>query len=415
MISRMDETDSIEPGYPGRGYDPTPGFTDLQWYMFHQRNVAYFAAFSSADYDETRALATARGIVEHLPHLGEAYRGADSGRLIPDDVLRQLVTIETVDSLDGFPERWLTGGGMDVYADPALPFFRVRMARLADGPDAQGRRGFLLVWVSHVIAEGTDSAALSRSRVTAHAEAAPGRETPRGTAFGARAFAGFAAVMHLLVSRMVTPHPGNIAAATRAVPRRRLSDMARALGVRQRALLMALVAAVISGGGLPGGKKKMSTTYSTIDDGGGANRDSFMRMRMLFALLDNAPDFPTFARAVDAHLTATESRESGFNAEMNAAAIRYHRRIAGALPFLYGPKVFAFMPYDFVFGLIPPHRLTGPLSAGLMEPVYAGATQPGINGCVVVPGKQMVTFNFFMEESLLPNVARLDRLLANGA
>src|SRR5690349_3600363 len=98
----MSET-TITPGYPGRGYDPTAGFTDLQWYMFHQRNAAFFAAFSREDYDDARGLATARGIVEHLPHLAEAYRGADPSRPLPDDVLRRLVRIETVDTLDGFP------------------------------------------------------------------------------------------------------------------------------------------------------------------------------------------------------------------------------------------------------------------------------------------------------------------------
>ncbi|HHY49892.1 MAG TPA: hypothetical protein GYA10_09115 [Alphaproteobacteria bacterium] len=140
-----------------------------------------------------------------------------------------------------------------------------------------------------------------------------------------------------------------------------------------------------------------------------------MRMRMLFALIPNAPGFADFARATDRRLAAAEARETGFNAEMNAAAIAVHRRLSALLPWLYGPKVFAFMPYDFVFGLIPPHRLAGPLSAGLMEPVYAGATQPGINGCVVVPGRELVTFNFFMEERLVPNMARLDDLLAEEA
>lgn len=407
-------SDLILPGRPGRGYDPTAGFTDLQWYMFHQRNVAYFAAFSSADYDADGAVAAARGILEHLPHLGEGFRGAVPDALPSDDLLRRIVEVETVGTFEGFPDRWLVPGGADVYADPALPFFRVRIARLADGPDAHGRRAFVLVWVSHVFAEGTDSARLARSQSARH-EAPPAvPPVPSGVARRARAFARFAAVMHLVVSRLYTPHPGRIAAATRAVPRRQLADMARALGVRQRALLMALIAAVISGAGSPAGKRRMSTTYSTVDNGGGERRDSFMRMRMLFALLDNAADFPAFARAVDARLAASEADESGFNAEMNAAAIGFHRRLAARLPGLYGPKVFAFMPYDFVFGLIPPHRLAGPLAAGLMEPVYAGAVQPGINGCVVVPGREFVTFNFYMEGDLISHLERLDRILASG-
>jgi hypothetical protein len=97
---------------------------------------------------------------------------------------------------------------------------------------------------------------------------------------------------------------------------------------------------------------------------------------------------------------------------MNAAAIHLHRRLARRMPSLYSPKVFAFMPYDLVFALIPPHRLTGPLSRGLMEPVWAGAVMPGINGCVAVPGRKFVTLNFYLEEDLLPRLADLDALLA---
>ena len=398
------------PGRPGRGYDPTPGFTDLQWYLFHQRNIAYFAAFSARDYDERSAVTSARLLVRMMPQLATAFRGAAPGRRIPDEVLARIVSIETVDTFDGFPEHGLDDG-MSVYADAEVPFFRIRVARLADGPDAAGRRSFVLVWVSHVFVEGTDSAELSRSRPAAHPEAGPAPRSPAPIVFAARLFAAFAIPGHLLASRVVTPHPGRVRCATQAVPRRKFADMARALGVRQRALMMALTAHVISGAGLPGGKRKISTTYSTLGAGGGAHRDPFMRMRMLFAAVENRDDFAGFARALDARLSAAEARESGFNAEMNAAAVRFHRRLARWLPFLYGPKVFAFMPYDLVFALIPPHRLAGPLVGGLLEPVYAGATMPGSNGCVVVPGRAYATFNFYLEEALLPNLARLDRIL----
>ncbi|HHY48569.1 MAG TPA: hypothetical protein GYA10_02315, partial [Alphaproteobacteria bacterium] len=85
MAGRVEE--AVRPGHPGRGYDPTASFTDLQWYLFHQRNVAYFAAFSAADYDDERALATARGIVEHLPQLAAGYRGARPDAALADDIL----------------------------------------------------------------------------------------------------------------------------------------------------------------------------------------------------------------------------------------------------------------------------------------------------------------------------------------
>jgi hypothetical protein len=48
----------------------------------------------------------------------------------------------------------------------------------------------------------------------------------------------------------------------------------------------------------------------------------------------------------------------------------------------------------------------------MIEPVYAGATLAGVNGCVVVPGREQVVLEFALEETLLPHVTRLDRLLA---
>ena len=401
--------DGINPGWPGRGFDPTAHFTDLQWYLFHQRNIVYFAAFSTRDYDAAAALALARRLVGMLPHLGEGYRGAAPGKLPGDDILARVIALETLDSFTGLPDRWLDDGTAAL-RDPDLPFFRLRIGRLADGPDASGRRTFLLVQASHALAEGTDSARLSRSLPTAHPAGRPGRPNPPATRLAARAFAALAIPMHLLVARLWTPHPGTIRVETRAYPRELFSRLARELGVRQRVLFMALVAHVITGAGTPQGRR-VSTTYSTLDAGGGSNRDAFMRMRMLFARFDNHPDFSTFVQALDARLATSEAAEGGFNAEMNAAAIGFHRRLAAWLPFLYSPKIFAFMPYDFVFALIPPHRLGGALTEGFVEPVYSGATMPGINGCVVVPGKDMVTFNFYLEAGLLPQVGRLDRLL----
>ncbi|MDP1731001.1 MAG: hypothetical protein Q8L54_07460 [Devosia sp.] len=401
--------DLIRPGRPGRGYDPTAHFTDLRWYLFHQRNVVYFAAFSTRDHDRPAALALARRVVRLLPHLGEGHRGAAPGRPPGDDLLERLIGIETIDGFAGLPDRWI-GDGMAALSDPGLPFFRVRIGRLADGPDAEGRRSFLLIQASHALAEGADSARLSRSREAAHPAGTARRSTPAAIRFAARAFAALAVPMHLLVARIWTPHSGTIRVETRMFPRALFSRLARKLGVRQRVLFMALVAHVITGAGSRAGRRRVSATYSTLDSEGG-DRDPFMRMRMLFASFENHPEFGAFARKLDARLAAAEASESGFNAEMNAAAVAFHRRLAMRFPWLYSPKVFAFMPYDFVFALIPPHRLAGPLTEGLVEPVYCGATTPGINGCVVVPGRTMVTFNFYLEENLLPRIERLDRIL----
>lgn len=397
----------LRPGWPGRGYEPDAGLTDMQWYMYHQHNVAFFAAFSAVDLDREETLFLLRKLVASAPHFVRFHRGA---REVSDDALSRIVSVETVPDFAGFPECWLDEGDA-VFSDPDLPLFRVRVARLAE-PDAEGRRSFLLVQLSHVLAEGTDSSLLSRSRSAAHTEVRAEKKVPGWIVAAARAFAYVAAPGHLFVSRFSTPHPGKIVAATRVIERGAVAAAARAHGVRQRTLLLGLTAHVISGAGTPDGKRKISSTYSVVDHAGGEHRDSFMRMRMRFAMFENRENFPEFLRALDERLTRAEGAESGFNAEMNAAAIRLHRRLARRMPGLYGPKVFAFMPYDLVFALIPPHRLTGPLSQGLMEPIWAGAVMQGINGCVAVPGRRFVTLNFYLEESLIPRLAGLDARVA---
>lgn len=393
----------------GAQADPTAGFTDLQWYMYHQRNIAFFAAFSSRAFSDDELLDAARSLVELAPQLRLGFAGADPGRPIPDAILRRLISRESVASLDGFPERWLDRGD-EVLADPALPLFRIRYAA-ASSPTPEGRYGFLLVQVSHALVEGADSALLSRSQSAAHPVSISERQAPPLVRAAATGLGAVLAGLHLLAGNLVTVRRGPYRFATRAYPRLLFTDLARQHGVRQRAVFYALAMHALFDAGAPAGKRRMSSTFSTIDDGGGAGRDAYMRMRMLFTVFDNAATFPDFVRAVDARLTEAAAKESGFNSEMNAEGVRMHRRLSRLLPFAYTPKLFQFMPYDVVLGLIPPHRLGGGLTAGLMEPVYAGAALEGANACVIVPNRRLVTFNFYIQQSLLPRVSRLDDML----
>jgi hypothetical protein len=331
---------------------------------------------------------------------------------LADDVLRRLIYRESVATLIGFPDRWLERGG-EVLADPSLPLFRLRHAAAA-APDRDGRAGFLLVLVSHALVEGADSALLSRSLWAAHPLSVGTRRTSPLVKAAATGAGAVLAGLHLVAANIAGRHPGPYRAVTRAVPRRAIQAMARGHGVTQRALLFSLVPATLFDSGTPRGKPRISATYSSIDGGGGADRDTYMRMRMRFAVFDNARDFPAFVRAVDRRLRRAEAKESGFNAEMNAGGVRMHRRLSRLLPVAYSPKLFQFMPYDLVLGLIPPHRLAGPLTGELLEPVYAGALLEGANACVIVPNRRFVTFNFHVQQALVPRVGRLDGLLGRA-
>lgn len=387
--------------------DPTARFTDMQWFMFNQHNVAYYAAFASRPYDTAQLVAIAQRLVDLAPQLKLAYRGANPDAPISEVTLRRLISIETVRSFDGFPDVWVNSAS-EVTSDPDLPLFRIKLAIRQGGPDAQGRAAFLIVRVSHALVEGADSASLTRSRSAAHPVRLSARRTSPLVRLTAAALGRVLAGLHLLAGNTMVIRPGPFRFETRAYPRALFLTLARELEVRQRALFFALVMHVVFDAGTPAGKRRISSTYSTVDAGGGADRDSFMRMRMLFGRFENAPDFAAFARAVDTSLRVSEAKESGFNAEMNAAGLASHRKLSKLIPFAYSPKLFQFMPFDIVIGLIPPHRLYGALTEGLVEPVYCGAETQGANACVIVPGRRMVSFNFFLQQRLIPKVAVLD-------
>ena len=381
--------------------DVTSGFTDMQWYMYHQRNVAFFAAFTSRAFSRDDLLVAARALLDFAPQLGAGFDE------IPDELLREIIDTERVESLDGLPDRWIDRGDA-IFDEPGRPLFRLRHAAL-DRPDGRGRAGFLLVQVSHALVEGADSALLSRSHSAAHPVVRSTRPIPPLARFAGTVFGGVLASLHLLAGNLVNLRPGPFRYRSRAYPRALFSSLARELGVRQRALFFALAMATL----FDQDKRRITSTYSVIDDRGGVGRDAYMRMRMRFAAFDNRRDFTTFVRAVDARLTEAEGHDSGFNDAMNAQGIHIHRKLSRILPFAYTPRLFQFMPYDVVIGLIPPHRLGGPLTLDLIEPVYAGAALEGANACVIVPGREQVSFNFYIEEKLLPRVSRLDTLLAH--
>jgi hypothetical protein len=387
------------------GADPTARFTDMQWYMYHQRNVAFFAAFTSRAFSAADLLVAARGLVALAPQLSEGFGD------LSDELLRRRIYKESVVSLDGFPDRWIDRGD-DVFADPSRPLFRIRYAA-ADQPTADGRAGFLLVQVSHALVEGADSALLARSQSAAHAVTRGERKAAPLVRAAATGLGAVLASLHFLAANLVTVRSGPFRYASRVYPRPLFSSLARQHGVRQRALFFALVMHTLFDAGTARGKRKLTSTYSVIDDGGGADRDAYMRMRMRFASFANRDDLGDYLRAVDAQLTRSEAKESGFNDAMNAEGIRLHRALSRVVPFAYTPKLFQFMPYDIVIGLIPPHRLGGGLTRDLLEPVYAGAALEGANACVVVPNRRQVSFNFYIEEKLLPRVAVLDAALAD--
>ncbi len=64
-----------------------------------------------------------------------------------------------------------------------------------------------------------------------------------------------------------------------------------------------------------------------------------------------------------------------------------------------------------VLTLVPPHRTYGPMTHGMMEPIYCGAWHPAANIVTFCPGRQYVTMNFSMEQRHVDNVDKVMPLL----
>jgi hypothetical protein len=64
-----------------------------------------------------------------------------------------------------------------------------------------------------------------------------------------------------------------------------------------------------------------------------------------------------------------------------------------------------------VLTLVPPHRTYGPMTHGILEPIYCGAWHPAVNIATFCPGREYVTMNFSMEERHIANVGKITALL----
>lgn len=392
--------------------DVMSGLTNIQWYMYHQRNVAFFAAFSTRTLTKTDLAEVAHHLVDHAPQLADGFRAHGDQSPLATELVEQVTCVDRVGHFEGLSDRWISEPS-DINDRSDLPMFRIRVATRSGGADGEGRASFVLVQVSHALVEGADSALLSRSRTTSRERplALPiSKSGSRQTGVKQRSglaktfgtlLGGPAAFGHLLGANLINLRPGPYGYASLVGDRAAISKYAKSQGLRQRPLLFALGLIGLFGQDALSAKKRVTTTYSAIDASGDARSGGFMHMRMLFAAFPTAPDLTTLARSIDDILSRQEGRSAGFNDALNAAALGAHRWLYQRVPGFYNSNVFGFMPYDAVLGLLPPHRLDGPLTSHLMEPVYAGAALDGSNACVIVPGRSKISFNFYAQSAQL--------------
>ncbi len=390
--------------------DPRAGFSDMQWFLYHQRNVVFYAAFSSVPFDRESLDARIAAFAALAPQVTGGYLGARPGQPLDRATVHAISSIEEVDSLDGLPEAWLDGG-FEVFADPKLPLFRFRCANRRGGPDGEGRAGFILIRISHALVEGADSAQLTRSQPTERPGAAEGAvRHPLAVALS-----WIAVPLHLAAANLMPGPKGTRVFATRTFARARIAAAVRALGVRQRSVLYALVLTGLFGAGTRGGKRRVSCLYSTLDNRPELMRDGFIKMRTVQASFRNRPDFAAYVRHIDRRFSELEAADAGFSQSLNTASVHLHRRLNALMPFAYSPKVFALIPFDCVIGLIPPHYFGGPLTEDLLPPAWCGTTTPGLTSCVIVPNRETFALGLYLTPEQASGLRRMDQAYAGLA
>ncbi len=385
-------------------------FTNVQWFMSGQRNTAYFGAFTARPLSPDDVRETVRRMLALAPQFNwredrRGQRHVDARPFALDDIIRY----ETVETLDGLPDMAL-GARPEIFDDSRLPALRVacwtRRTPIPDGPNA-----FLLLQASHALGEGADTAAILRGRPVLRAAAA----APQGSRLMrllALPLAFVIAPLHLVAARFRRRHRRPLVFRTLVIDRGSVKAAARRLGVRQSALLFGLVLFVLFVGrrGLAG-RKPIVFGHSHLPAAPQPGDDGFIRMRMRTGMAWPKRDVAAFVQALGRRLARTR-RPDGGGQVLQMAALGVHRRLARLLPFLYGPRFFAYVPYDFILAVLPPHRRTGAFADLAFRDVYAGAHTPGIGSCVLVPQGDRISLNFLLDGEGVARFGRLTPLLA---
>jgi hypothetical protein len=394
--------------------DPQALFTDFQWFLFEGRDTVFFTAFSREAVDEAGVHALVENMVLLAPQLTHGFVGARPGEPLTSGQIDAITSIETVEDFEGYPEKWL-GPSADIFADETVPLFRVMIANRKDGPDAEGRAAIIQVRSAHALLEGSDSALLTRSQSAGHGLLNDKSNKVRfGDRLGGLIGAGLMTAIHLFFAYVLSPGEKPLFAKTLAIPRKRLRDVANALEVRQRALYFALVTHALNG---EGPKKAFSNkaivaTYTQVGGQRNDADDDFFRVRTLGAKFPVSNDFIAYVRAVDDAVGKIEAKDVSAMQMKVLAMFSMHRRLHKIAPWIHGPRFWRFSgTMHMVLTLVPPHRIHGPMTQGMIEPIYCGAFHPSTNICTFCPGREYVTFNLTMEARHIANAERIMPLL----
>ncbi|MBB4053905.1 hypothetical protein GGR20_003573 [Devosia subaequoris] len=395
--------------------NPQALFTDFQWFLYKGKDTVFFTAFSTRSYDKDALGNMVAEMIALAPQLTHGFVGAKPGQPFPKHLLDAITSVEMVDELDGYPDKWLSKSS-DIFEREDLPLFRVMAAVRRDGPDSEGRAAVLQVRSSHALLEGSDSALLTRSASASHGvQSDKSNKLAWGDRLRSALRGGMTTLIYLLLANILAPKEKPWGFRTLAIERHRLRKLANKLGVRQRSLMFALVTHALNGEGAEKhmSKKVIGANYTMLDTKRNSTDDDFFRVRALEAKFKVMDDFVDYVRAVDDTVAGIEQKDITSFQVVIMSMFKAMRAVNRVLPFLPNKRFWRFNGgNDIVLTLVPPHRTYGPLTHGMVEPLYCGAWHSEVNICTFCPGRQYVTLNFSMEQRHVAHVDKIMSLLA---
>lgn len=409
-----DEADLLEKAKQLVSKDPQALFTDFQWFLYKGQDTVFYTAFTTKTFDKDGVAGLVAEMVLLAPQLTHGFVGAQPGQPFPKHVLDAITSVEIVDSLDGYPDKWLSKSG-DIYDDTELPLFRVMVAQLRDGPDSEGRHGLVQVRASHAIMEGSDSALLTRSANSSHGIMSDSEnKVSLWSRIKGNARAWTMTSLFLGIAMIMAPPPKPTGFKTHAISRHRLRDLANKIGVRQRSLYFAIVTYALNGEGENKNlaKKVIGASYTMLDNERHSGDDDFFRVRALEAKFKVHEDFSTYVHEVDETVGQIEQKDVRQFQMMVNAMFRTLRAVNKVLPNIPPKKFWRFNGnIKMVLTLVPPHRTYGRLTDGVVEPIFCGAWHDGVNICTFCPSRNYLALSFAMEERLLKYVDNIEPLI----
>ena len=409
-----DEAEILELAKAAVSKDPRALFPNFQWFLYEARDTVFFTAFSQMSFDKDSIGNLVASMVSLAPQLTHGFWGANPGQPFAKHILDAITHVEMVDDFDGYPDKWLSKSE-DIFAHQDLPLFRVMAAVRKGGPDAEGRASVIQVRASHSLLEGSDSALLTRSQSASHGVMSnQSNKLPFWPRFKAAASGMSLTLTYVLLGNLLATKEKPWGFKTLAIKRHRLRLLANRLGVRQRSLYFALVTHGLNGEGPEKyfSEKVVGAAYTMLDGNRNASDDNFFRVRALQAKFPWAEDFVEYVRAVDDTVDKIEKTDITKFQVMAMTMFKTIRALNRAFPFLPGKRFWRFNNFiHVVLTLVPPHRTNGPMTQGMVEPIYCGAWHPAANICTFCPGRDYVTFNFTMEERHIANVDKITALL----